>query len=385
MGVIRPGNYPNGKCIETNGCYVWIPNNIGNSASATIYNPGQGMTYEALNRLYTPLVTQGVDQIVVVPKYDYYMYGTNSYINASNRSMQAIYNTCNQNGITLTGINTVGSSAGDRYALVEFVQACKNGTDNGYCVITGASTIRGASQYGQPFHGSGNNSPNHAFLTDSDYEVIRGKTVYVFEGKNGEKMSYVEALVRHGVNVVLVECKSNGHDQLSWNPLNSNIFNLLDGNPDTFLKDSNYSFWKCVDPVNMTWVRLSEEELREVCSSNYMETLLKKYDNLSDFASHYRTGDNSNLVSNLCFVNDSMNDIKGKINVSDQLNYSKTDSSESAVVGAMYDAVDYYTSVNSKLYANLSAEADAVYTIANAIFQMDQTAALVSCIPLSMA
>ena len=66
---------------------------------------------------------KGVNQIVVVPRYDSYMYGTNSYTNASNRAMSAIYKTCSERNLTLTGVSTYGSSAGDRYALVEFVEA----------------------------------------------------------------------------------------------------------------------------------------------------------------------------------------------------------------------------------------------------------------------
>ena len=377
MAVLRPGSYANGDFIEKNGCYVWIPKNIAPDAAATIVNPGQDMTWEMINRLYNPLVVQGVNQIVVIPKYNYYMYGTNAYGDASNRAMNAIYNTCNERGISLTGINTLGSSAGDRYALVEFVQAARRGVDNGYCVITGASTIRGASQFGQPFHSSGNNSPNHAFLTDAEYEAIRGKTVYAFEGKNGERMSYIQALVRHGVNVVLVECKSSGHDQLSWNPLRSNVFNLLDGNPDSFLSDSNYSFWKCVDPNNMAWIKMDDEEVREVSSANYMEVLLDKYKELNEFADHYRSSKGDTLASNLAYVSNAMDAIKSQITEHTDLNY-ESPSGEAKIIGSLYKATNYYGAVTNVLYGNLGAETEAVYGIANAIFKMDGCASVIA-------
>ena len=162
---------------------------------------------------------------------------------------------CSERNVTLASLNTLGSSAGDRYSLKEFANACRDGVDNGYCVITGASTIQGANQAGQEYH----YGPNWAFLSDKEYSYMKGRTVYVFEGKNAERYSYVKALLKHGVNVVLVECKSDGHDALSWNPLKTNIFNLLDGDPEKFLSSSNYSFWKCVDEKNLVWIKMSDD------------------------------------------------------------------------------------------------------------------------------
>ena len=378
MGVLRPGNYGNGRVVDMGGAYVFIPNNLDKNATATIINPGQGSFYTMCNNLYNPVIKKNCDQIVVIPKYDGYMYGEQAMQNAYNRSMKYINQICNENGSTLVAVNTLGSSAGDRYSLKEFSNACRDGIDNGYCVITGASTISGANQAGQKY----NYGPNWAFLTDEEYSHMKGRTVYVFEGKAAEKYSYVQALVKHGVNVVLVECKSSGHDALSWNPLNTNIFDLLEGNPDGFLADNNYSFWRCVDEEGKTWVNMSDEEVREASSSNFLEVLVNKYDNLADLADHYRsTGDT--LASNLVVVSNSMNELKGKITEHQDLNYTKESDNEASIIGAMYNATNYYGTVTNLLYGNISAEADAVYGIANAIYQMDGFASVMADSTLS--
>ena len=128
----------------------------------------------------------------------------------------------------------------------------------------------------------------------------------------------------------------------------------------------------------MTWVGLTDEELREISSSNYMDVLLEKYgSSLADFADHFKSGTNNTLASNLCYVSDSMNNIKGQITEHTDMNYSGSEG-EAAIVGAMYSAANYYGTVTNTLYGNLSAEADAVYAIANTIFKMDQSAATMS-------
>ena len=109
-----------------------------------------------------------------------------------------------------------------------------------------------------------------------------------------------------------------------------------------------------------------------------MESLLEQYgDSLANFAAHFQRGDNNTLASNLCYVSDSMNNIKGQITEHTDMNYSGSEG-EAAIVGAMYSAANYYGTVTNTLYGNLSAEADAVYAIANTIFKMDQSAATMS-------
>ena len=78
------------------------------------------------------------------------------------------------------------------------------------------------------------------------------------------------------------------------------------------------------------------------------------------------------LGSNLSTVYDSMQEIKGKITEHTELNHTATSNREAALIGAMYGATNFYGNVTDALYGKLSAEADAIYDIANTIYQMDE-------------
>ena len=106
MGSLRPGTYANGKVVDYGGAYVFVPNNLDKNATATIINPGQGSFYTMCNNLYNPVINKNCRQIVVIPKYDGYMYGENSMQNAYKRSMQYINQVCAENGSNLIAVNT---------------------------------------------------------------------------------------------------------------------------------------------------------------------------------------------------------------------------------------------------------------------------------------
>ncbi len=101
-----------------------------------------------------------------------------------------------------------------------------------------------------------------------------------------------------------------------------------------------------------------------------VEELKEQYSELSDFAANFQGGGDT-LASNLSVVNNSMSELKGKITEHQDLNYTKESDNEASIVGAMYNVTNYYGTVTNLLYGNISAEADAVYGIANAIYQMD--------------
>lgn len=100
-----------------------------------------------------------------------------------------------------------------------------------------------------------------AFLSYEDYAAMEGKTVFIFEGSSGTNYSYVRQLVNHGVDVVFVQCKSNGHDSLSYNPLQDIIFDLFDGDSSTFIESDNYTFIRCTDVDSYTWEETTREEI----------------------------------------------------------------------------------------------------------------------------
>ncbi len=105
-------------------------------------------------------------------------------------------------------------------------------------------------------------------------------------------------------------------------------------------------------------------------------SLWENCDSLEEFASKFN-GKGDTLASNLVFVSNSMNDLKGKIVAREDFNYSGA-AGEAQIINAMYSAADYYSGINNKVYSNLSSEADAIYAIANGIFNMDQAASMVA-------
>ncbi len=102
-----------------------------------------------------------------------------------------------------------------------------------------------------------------------------------------------------------------------------------------------------------------------------VEDLREKYSELSDFASKY-TDSGDTLASNLSYVNNSMNNIRGQITEHQDVNYVRQSDNEAGIVGALYGVTNYYGSITNVLYGNLSAETEAIYGIANAIYQMDE-------------
>ena len=92
---------------------------------------------------------------------------------------------------------------------------------------------------------------------------------------------------------------------------------------------------------------------------------------LQTFANAYKSDDSSTLASNLSYVSSCMDTIRSQINEHGDLNYQSETDHDAKVIGAMYSAANYYGAVTNKLYGDLAAETEAVYGIANAIFQMD--------------
>lgn len=101
-------------------------------------------------------------------------------------------------------------------------------------------------------------------------------------------------------------------------------------------------------------------------------------DSLSTFSSSYATKDDNTLASNLCFVSDRMHELSSHITPYENISYSASSDNEAGIIGAVYDAANYYGAVTNTLYSNLADEASAIYGIANLIFQMDQAASMLA-------
>ena len=103
--------------------------------------------------------------------------------------------------------------------------------------------------------------------------------------------------------------------------------------------------------------------------------LYSKCSDLSKFASKYN-GKDGTLASDLSFVSNGVSKIVSDIKTVDSYNYTPS-ANEMPAVSAMYGLADYYNGINTKVYNNLQAEAQAIYDIANAIYQMDEVASII--------
>ena len=110
--------------------------------------------------------------------------------------------------------------------------------------------------------------------------------------------------------------------------------------------------------------------------------LFSSAENLSDLNSMALGIPGNTLGSNLTYVSAAMDAIKSQITEHIDLNY-ESPSGEAKIIDTMYKASNYYGSVTNLLYGNLSAETEAVYGIANAIFKMDNCASMVAETTLS--
>jgi hypothetical protein len=135
--------------------------------------------------------------------------------------------------------------------------------------------------------------------------------------------------------------------------------------------------------INGNAVKMSYEEFQKLVNTGTVESLYEKYNELSDFAEFFNGGTGDTLASNLAFVSNSMNGLKSKITSHQDINYTASKTGEAGIVGTIYSATNYYGTVTNLLYGNLSAEADAVYGIANAIYQMDGFAGVMADSTLS--
>ena len=127
--------------------------------------------------------------------------------------------------------------------------------------------------------------------------------------------------------------------------------------------------------VSRTLTLDEAQKLIEENGPSNINSLYEKSDSLSEFAKNFNgTGDT--LASNLSYVSNAMSGIKSKITEHTDINYTGT--GEANIVGTLYKASNYYGAVTNVLYGNLSAETEAVYAIANAIFKMDGAAAVIA-------
>ena len=389
-------SYPSGNVgyDQNTDNAVFIPNNVTNDTPVYIYytgdigNANQRHDYKIApeyiaNKYFNDPNFNG---IVIINNYkNDFIYSDNYLANSVRNNQRIVNNIEKQYGVTLNNRSAIGSSAGDRFALKDFAEEAKNGTDNGYCVITGASVINVKQGFDYNGRIKGGNDPNRAFLSKEDYEAIKGKTVFVFEGSHGSDYTYVNALAENGVNVISVECGNGGHDALSYKPLQDNLFGLLAGDNEAleeFMANNNYTFKKCVDPKNNRWEKATIEEIREylVASAGLtgdyklkhdFSDLNNKINGLKNLAND--TNEGGEIKSDDDYVASSVNKILAIISKTNLLNVSASSSCESTtkVPPVGLDYLYEYTDTVTSLLDKLARECQASLTIAEHINDTD--------------
>ncbi len=148
---------------------------------------------------------------------------------------------------------------------------------------------------------------------------------------------------------------------------------------DFFLADEDFKkSVKITRYVNGVAQSMTYEEFEKLMNTTSIAALYEQYKELDEFAKYFNGGPGDTLGSNLAYVSNAMSGIKGRIGEHQDINYTKGSDNEASIIGTMYTATNYYGAVTNLLYGNMSAEADAVYAIANAIYKMDGCASQIA-------
>ena len=199
---------------------------------------------------------------------------------------------------------------------------------------------------------------------------------YIFIDDGSTSKSYLK---QHCKDYIII--KVNNPDSHSFYKAD-NKFNLI----DFFLNGEDFKGNVTITRyVNGVAQNMSYDEFITLMNNSSIEALYDKYKdgNLSDFAQFFEGGPGDTLASNLSYVSNSMSSIKSQITEHKDINYTPSADNEAAIIGTLYKASNYYGAVTNVLYGNLSAEADAVYGIANAIFKLDGVASVIAETSLS--
>ena len=365
------------KCNGRNYTFIiTIGNNIDSNTSITLQGYGQGGNG---NSVLQHLNTGGNNiDVIVQAGQGGNAYESSKWQDATTSFIQSLSKklNLNKNNTVLTGF----SLSAEMTAKYAASFAKKTGASNFCAVIT-------ESSWGAPLK-----------LSESERKSLINNNVTLFnvyQNKNRSLTNHVSNT--NGVHIIDVNIKHSGGDMHALPYLllmNKGINNLANGKfnfaslPKTFKYYGqnvklDYEFIEHYVNKNGKYVSrvLSAEEVQQKVDEMYkanLESLYKNNKNLSEFAQNFTDGIGSNLASNLSYVSNAMNSLKGKITSHSDLNYTKGSSNEAGIIGAMYSATNYYGAVTNVLYGNLSSEADAVYAIANAIYQMDGCAAVIA-------
>ncbi len=225
-----------------------------------------------------------------------------------------------------------------------------------------------------------------------DYRALDGSLIVAYQPAGGgcthAYMDRLKKAAASGAQVLLCTYSNGDHgcsddvaasmgayDPANMQLINSGTYYLNDGTP----VNSAYKY-QWIDEKGQIHSFDSAEEAQVYMDNALVGITGTLYENcaeLSEFASRYR-GKNGTLASDLSFVSNSMDAIQSQITAHNDINYQKGSDDEAGVIGAMYGAANYYGAVTNELYKNLTSETNAVYAIANAIYQMDGAASMIA-------
>ncbi len=262
----------------------------------------------------------------------------------------------------------------------------------------GNAALKAAANYART-----HNAPTSVVLNDPstynhwsdkgiDYKALDGSLIVTCAPKGGgctsDYMSRLQKAAQNGASVLIVRYSNGDHgdsDEISAALGTYNLSNLKLVSKGQYTNIGNmeittgYTF-QWIDENGKVHNFESVDEAQAYMNESMIKinkNLYERCDNLSDFSYLYQ-GSGDTLASNLSYVNNSMNEIRGQITEHQDINYTKESDNEAGIVGALYNVTNYYGSVTNLLYGNLSAETEAVYGIADAIYKMDGFSSLMA-------
>ena len=350
--------YASKKMIKINGnlYYIQCPKNIDSNTVFYVAGRGAGGIGDVN---YTFKAAYGKNVIVLAPVNIGYDDFTNS--------VDVIDKLAKHFNISQPQASISGHSASGTHAMVAAVEYVKK-YDTPTCVIL-------------------NDPANNGKDSIIDYSALKDSFILTYGPKSGGctngYMTKLKKAAAAGAKVII--CRyNNDHgaaDEVAAGMGTYDMDNLILVDSNQFVKSDGRTYngvytyqWLDADGKLHDFKNAAEaQEYMEEALMEITGSLYEKCDNLADFAARYK-GQNGTLASSLSYVSNSMSSIKSQITEHTDINYSPVQG-EASVVGTMYKASNYYGSVTKVLYGNLSAEADAVYAIANAIYKLDGCAA----------
>ena len=306
-------------------------------------------------------------------------------------------------GVNIVAENSLGTSQGDSVAMRALAYSDKPGI----CVLMGV-----ADRAQNDYHPGITVTDNYkrAFLDEEGYENVDGKTYFIFQNPSDKDAAFVHELIDNGADVYFFNAGSGGDaHQNGWSyATNAGIYDVLAGDEEAMRE--LYDTYTPERFVNGRWETASYEDystsvLNNVTPSGvnvnysfdfskyldvddfeikaYDSTLMNTFSPLAGMGalglSYLNNPElQSNLhgteiVSDLTFVSDSMNQIRTGISGTSFLSSLQglTFRSSDGIPGCLVGYIEAYFNVVGALLNDLAQETSSVMSYAQAYADMD--------------